>query len=122
MFSKWSGPPVWSAHSSSPPSASIAAVPAIVAIEPLLSVRRRNGDVDIVADGEAALGERFRVVHRLSSRNCGTDILHAVVVNFTARPHLGPPVENGRYEREVEVGSLPPGVWVDLTDLKSVNI
>jgi hypothetical protein len=44
------------------------------------------------------------------------------VVNLTARPHLGPPVENRRYEREVEVGSLPPGVWVDLTDLKSVNI
>ena len=55
-------------------------------VETFRTARRRDGDVHVVADGEATLGQRFRVVRRFGSGHGCSDLPHAVVVDVAVGP------------------------------------
>jgi hypothetical protein len=46
------------------------------------AVGRRNGDVDVVSDGESALGQSFGVVRRFRAGDRRSDLTHVVNVTF----------------------------------------
>ena len=48
------------------------------------AVGRRNGDVDVVSDGESALGQSFGVVRRFRAGDRRSDLTHVVVVETAA--------------------------------------
>jgi hypothetical protein len=44
----------------------------------------RNGDIDVVSDGESALGQSFGVVRRFRAGDRRSDLTHVVVVETAA--------------------------------------